>query len=317
MCIVMIWYLTDVDEHSGGYTGSHRDSRNPPGPMTGSASRAHSGDLQVQARPVRSSCRTHAPGASTMQHRAKRVAVVNHWPVVACRRRLRPAVVRHGRPLTVSEYEARPWPPGLPAPLLPGRQAHCSSRFSTAHGPRQAQSLGLRATPDAARHCGRQRPRQCRHQKLSAGRSWACARRNRDNDCGCSERSSLASPRRSRICLPRMAFDSSSIALDVVEPLIRVDPLLAEAPASYTDQTPHCMPRVNGQRHREPIRVQSRRTPPRSRLRDRTDHPHRGNRTLWRYEAAPAGPAPLQSCWPAGQTDSPGTSGRQSVASRT
>ena len=38
MCLVMIWYLTDVDAESGGtwvVPGSHRDARNPRGPADG------------------------------------------------------------------------------------------------------------------------------------------------------------------------------------------------------------------------------------------------------------------------------------------
>ena len=38
MCLVMIWYLTDVDADSGAtwvVPGSHRDARNPRGPGDG------------------------------------------------------------------------------------------------------------------------------------------------------------------------------------------------------------------------------------------------------------------------------------------
>ena len=117
MCIVMIWYLTDVDEHSGGtwvVPGSHRDSRNPRGPNDGiNVTAPIPGDLQVKARAgsvfMQDSRTWHA---STMHNTgAKRVAVVNRWAPWWL------AVDDYApggwfdtvcRPLTVSEYEALP-----------------------------------------------------------------------------------------------------------------------------------------------------------------------------------------------------------------
>jgi len=53
MCLVMIWYLTDVDAESGGtwvVPGSHRDLRNPRGPNDGiSVVAPIPGELQVSA----------------------------------------------------------------------------------------------------------------------------------------------------------------------------------------------------------------------------------------------------------------------------
>ena len=54
MCLVMIWYLTDVDEESGGtwaVPGSHKDKRNPRGPSDNiMASAPIPGDLQIRAK---------------------------------------------------------------------------------------------------------------------------------------------------------------------------------------------------------------------------------------------------------------------------
>ena len=53
MCLVMIWYLTDVDADSGGtwvVPWSHRDPRNPRGPVDNICVAAPiSGELQVAA----------------------------------------------------------------------------------------------------------------------------------------------------------------------------------------------------------------------------------------------------------------------------
>ena len=53
MCLVMIWYLTDVDEDSGGtwvVPGSHKDKRNPRGPADGMTVTAPiPGDIQITA----------------------------------------------------------------------------------------------------------------------------------------------------------------------------------------------------------------------------------------------------------------------------
>ena len=54
MCLVMIWYLTDVDGNSGGtwtVPGSHRDKRNPRGPSDGiMVSAPIPGDMQITAK---------------------------------------------------------------------------------------------------------------------------------------------------------------------------------------------------------------------------------------------------------------------------
>ncbi len=85
MCLVMIWYLTDVDEDSGGtwvVPGSHRDPRNPRGPADGmNVTAPIPGDLQITAKAgsvyIQDSRAWHA---SAMHNTGgKRVAVVNRW----------------------------------------------------------------------------------------------------------------------------------------------------------------------------------------------------------------------------------------------
>lgn len=53
MCLSMVWYMTDVDENSGGtycVPGSHRDTRNPRGPTDGITVTAPiPGDMQITA----------------------------------------------------------------------------------------------------------------------------------------------------------------------------------------------------------------------------------------------------------------------------
>ncbi|MBS01164.1 MAG: hypothetical protein CMQ24_00420 [Gammaproteobacteria bacterium] len=85
MCLVMIWYLSDVDEDTAGtfvVPGSHRDPRNPRGPADDiSVSSPVPGDLQVTARAgsvfIQDSRTWHASAAHNLG--PKRVAVVNRW----------------------------------------------------------------------------------------------------------------------------------------------------------------------------------------------------------------------------------------------
>ena len=86
MCLVMIWYLTDVDEDSAGtfvVPGSHRDPRNPRGPDDDiSVTSPIPGDMQVTAKAgsvfIQDSRCWHA---SAMHNNSgyKRVAIVNRW----------------------------------------------------------------------------------------------------------------------------------------------------------------------------------------------------------------------------------------------
>ena len=85
MCLVMIWYLTDVDAESGGtwvVPGSHRDTRNPRGPADGISIVAPiPGELQVSAPAgsvyIQDSRSWHASAMHNTRH--DRVAVVNRW----------------------------------------------------------------------------------------------------------------------------------------------------------------------------------------------------------------------------------------------
>jgi len=86
MCLVMIWYLTDVDENSGGtwaVPGSHRDKRNPRGPSDDITVTAPiPGDMQVRANAgsvfIQDSRNWHASAMHNPSGR-DRVAVVNRW----------------------------------------------------------------------------------------------------------------------------------------------------------------------------------------------------------------------------------------------
>lgn len=117
MCLVMIWYLTDVDEDSGGtwvVPGSHRDPRNPRGPTDGiNVTAPIPGELQITAKAgsvfIQDSRSWHASAMhNTLQ---KRVAVVNRWVPWWV------AVDDYGpggwfdtvcRPLSLAEYNALP-----------------------------------------------------------------------------------------------------------------------------------------------------------------------------------------------------------------
>ena len=86
MCLVMIWYLTDVDEDSAAtwvVPGSHRDGRNPRGPDDAmSVTAPIPGDMQVAARAgsvfIQDSRTWHASAMHNPSGR-KRVAIVNRW----------------------------------------------------------------------------------------------------------------------------------------------------------------------------------------------------------------------------------------------
>ena len=86
MCLVMIWYLTDVDEDSGGtwvVPGSHKDARNPRGPADNITVTAPiTGDIQVSAKAgsvfIQDSRTWHASAMHNISGR-RRIAVVNRW----------------------------------------------------------------------------------------------------------------------------------------------------------------------------------------------------------------------------------------------
>ena len=86
MCLVMIWYLTDVDEDSGGtwvVPGSHKDTRNPRGASDGITCTAPiPGDMQITAAAgsvyIQDSRSWHASPLHNTSGR-ERIAVVNRW----------------------------------------------------------------------------------------------------------------------------------------------------------------------------------------------------------------------------------------------
>ena len=118
MCLVMIWYLTDVDADSGAtwvVPGSHRDARNPRGPGDGITVTAPiPGDMQVTAKAgavfIQDSRTWHASAMHNLSGR-KRVAVVNRWcPWWLSVDDFAPGGVLNTvcRPLSLAEYRALP-----------------------------------------------------------------------------------------------------------------------------------------------------------------------------------------------------------------
>ena len=118
MCLVMIWYLTDVDADSGAtwvVPGSHRDARNPRGPGDGITVTAPiPGDIQVTAKAgavfIQDSRTWHASAMHNLSGR-KRVAVVNRWcPWWLSVDDFAPGGVLNTvcRPLSLAEYRALP-----------------------------------------------------------------------------------------------------------------------------------------------------------------------------------------------------------------
>ena len=117
--LTMIWYLTDVDENSGGtfvVPGSHRDPRNPRGPNDGISVRSPIvGDMQITAKAgsvfIQDSRCWHA---SPMHNNGeKRIAIVNRWSpwwiaVDGYASGPESSVNQVCRPLSQKEFEALP-----------------------------------------------------------------------------------------------------------------------------------------------------------------------------------------------------------------
>ena len=140
MCLVMIWYLTDVDAESGGtwvVPGSHRDPRNPRGPGDGISIVAPiPGELQVSAPAgsvyIQDSRSWHASAMHNTRH--DRVAVVNRWaPWWLSVDDFAPGdtynVNTLCRPLSHAEYRA------LPAALQPLLRHVCPDEHDTLQQP--------------------------------------------------------------------------------------------------------------------------------------------------------------------------------------
>lgn len=86
MCLVMIWYLSDVDENSGAtwsVPGSHKDQRNPRGPSDGmSVAAPIPGDMQVTAKAGSVYIQDSRTWHSSPRHNPSdrpRVAMVTRW----------------------------------------------------------------------------------------------------------------------------------------------------------------------------------------------------------------------------------------------
>lgn len=152
MCLVMIWYLTDVDENSGGtwaVPGSHKDKRNPRGPSDGiSVTAPIPGDMQVSAKAgsvfIQDSRNWHASAMHNPSGR-DRVAIVNRW----CPWWLAVDDYAPGnaystnmvcRPLSHAEYLA------LPTDLQPLMRHLCPDEQDTLQEPvlKRAHAAGLR-----------------------------------------------------------------------------------------------------------------------------------------------------------------------------
>jgi ectoine hydroxylase-related dioxygenase (phytanoyl-CoA dioxygenase family) len=152
MCLVMIWYLADVDENSGGtwvVPGSHKDKRNPRGPADGiSVTAPIPGDLQITAPAgsvyIQDSRSWHASAMHNPSGR-DRVAVVNRWcPWWLAVDDFAPGEVYSTnmvcRPLSRAEYLA------LPADLQPFMRHLCPDEHDTLQQPvlDRAAAAGLR-----------------------------------------------------------------------------------------------------------------------------------------------------------------------------
>ena len=150
MCLVMIWYLTDVDENSGGtwvVPGSHRDKRNPRGPHDGITVTAPiPGEIQVSAPAgsvyIQDSRSWHASPMHNTSGR-DRIAVVNRWcPWWLAVDDFAPEGKFNTicRPLAHSEYLA------LPTALQPLMRHLCADEKDTLQQPvlDRAHAAGLR-----------------------------------------------------------------------------------------------------------------------------------------------------------------------------
>ncbi len=169
MCLVMIWYLTDVDAESGGtwvVPGSHRDTRNPRGPTDGISIVAPiPGELQVSAPAgsvyIQDSRSWHASAMHNTRH--ARVAVVNRWaPWWLSVDDFAPGdtynVNMVCRPLSHAEYRA------LPPALQPLMRHLCPDEHDTLQQP----VLGRAA---AAARCAREARERAREDPASVERA--------------------------------------------------------------------------------------------------------------------------------------------------
>ena len=139
MCLVMIFYLTDVDERSGGtfaVPGSHKDHRNPRGPSDKITLTAPiPGEIQIKAKAgsvfIQDSRLWHSSPMHNFGHN-DRIAIVSRWcpwwlTVNDFARKSRFNVVC--RPLSYREFLA------LPKKLQPLMTHLCSEKIDTIQKP--------------------------------------------------------------------------------------------------------------------------------------------------------------------------------------
>ena len=163
MCLVMIWYLTDVDAESGGtwvVPGSHRDPRNPRGPGDGiSVVAPIPGELQVSAPAgsvyIQDSRSWHASPMHNTKH--TRVAVVNRWaPWWLSVDDFAPGdtynVNQVCQPLSLAEYRA------LPAALQPLMRHVCPDEHDTLQQPVLDRAAAAARCAQEARRSAREDP---------------------------------------------------------------------------------------------------------------------------------------------------------------
>ena len=163
MCLVMIWYLTNVDAESGGtwvVPGSHRDARNPRGPEDGISIVAPiPGELQVSAPAgsvyIQDSRSWHASPMHNTTH--TRVAVVNRWaPWWLSVDDFAPGdtynVNQVCQPLSLAEYRA------LPAALQPLMRHVCPDEHDTLQQPVLDRAAAAARCAQEARRSAREDP---------------------------------------------------------------------------------------------------------------------------------------------------------------
>ena len=168
MCLVMIWYLTDVDAESGGtwvVPGSHRDTRNPRGPRDGISIVAPiPGELQVSAPAgsvyIQDSRSWHASAMHNTRH--ARVAVVNRWaPWWLSVDDFAPGDTYNAnmvcRPLSQAEYRA------LPAALQPLMRHLCPDEHDTLQQPVLDRAAAAGECARKARERAREDPGSVAH----------------------------------------------------------------------------------------------------------------------------------------------------------
>ena len=137
MCLVMIWYFSDVDEKSGGtwaVPGSHKDKRSPRGPSDGITLTAPiPGEIQIKAKAgsvfIQDSRLWHSSPLFVTQ---KRVSVVNRWcPWWLSADDYAPRSMYNAvcRPLSQSEFLA------LPTELQPLMRHLCPKELDTIQKP--------------------------------------------------------------------------------------------------------------------------------------------------------------------------------------